>query len=68
MCLQGVFLFPNGFKKMKHVRKKTMQSNFESMFDKELWYITYKHNWNVIEEQLKVNEELNHIMTIYSSN
>nr|XP_034824414.1 origin recognition complex subunit 3 isoform X2 [Maniola hyperantus] len=50
---KGVFLFPNGFKRTKYAKKKSKQPLFESIFNKELWYVTYKYNWNIIEHQLK---------------
>ncbi|XP_052738686.1 origin recognition complex subunit 3 [Bicyclus anynana] len=50
---KGVFLFPNGFKRTKHLKKKSKQPLFESIFKKEPWYMTFKSNWNIIEHQLK---------------
>ncbi|XP_039749028.1 origin recognition complex subunit 3 [Pararge aegeria] len=50
---KGVFLFSNGFKRAKHLKKKSKQPLFDSLFNKEPWYVTYKYNWNAIEIQLK---------------
>lgn len=52
---QGVFLFPNGFKKGKITNKKKKGLLlFEKIFKKDLWYETYKSNWEVIENELLV--------------
>lgn len=51
--LQGVFLFPNGYKKQKQ-SKKTSKPLFERLFRKELWYITYKRNWDFINSEIQV--------------
>ncbi|CAB3243566.1 unnamed protein product [Arctia plantaginis] len=69
---KGVFLFPNGFKKGKTINKKKKgHLLFEKMFKKDLWYETYKSNWEVIENELLelhnktysllLNDVVNHI-------
>ncbi|KAJ8732047.1 hypothetical protein PYW08_014777 [Mythimna loreyi] len=50
---KGVFLFTNGFKKGKTNKKKSGKVLFEKIFLKELWYETYKQNWNYIENELQ---------------
>ncbi|KAJ8732734.1 hypothetical protein PYW07_015333 [Mythimna separata] len=50
---KGVFLFTNGFKKGKVNKKKSGKVLFEKIFLKELWYETYKQNWNYIENELQ---------------
>ncbi|CAH2107349.1 unnamed protein product [Euphydryas editha] len=49
---KGVFLFPNGFKKTKHSKKKP-KCNLNERLSKDLWYETFKCNWELIENQLK---------------
>lgn len=51
--LQGVFLFPNGYKKQKQ-SKKIPKTLFEKLFTKELWYKTYKRNWDFINCEIQV--------------
>lgn len=52
--LQGVFLFPNGFKRTKKFKKK-LKSNLNECLSKDPWYETFKCNWELIESQLKVS-------------
>ncbi|XP_053602872.1 origin recognition complex subunit 3 [Plodia interpunctella] len=51
---KGVFLFKNGFKKVKNPKKKTQNKNFfEKSFGKQPWYVAFKRNWKIIEDEIK---------------
>ncbi|XP_050663609.1 origin recognition complex subunit 3 isoform X2 [Leptidea sinapis] len=50
---KGVFLFSNGFKRTHKSKKHKKKSVFDIYFGSEEWLITFRHNWNLFEEQLK---------------
>ncbi|XP_045513572.1 origin recognition complex subunit 3 isoform X2 [Pieris brassicae] len=56
---KGVFLFPNGYNNGKKSKKKSL-SIFESTFSNELWYTSFKRNWDAVEDQLKILHEMTH--------
>lgn len=53
LIFQGVFAFANGLNTKKS--KKTSSSYwFNSLFTNEPWYMHYRENWNIFENELKV--------------
>ncbi|XP_026328360.1 origin recognition complex subunit 3 [Hyposmocoma kahamanoa] len=74
---KGVFLFPNGYKKQKQ-SKKVPKTLFEKLFTKELWYITFKRNWNFINSEIQdlnnrtyselLNDIVHYILSVYQAN
>ncbi|XP_068630803.1 origin recognition complex subunit 3 [Battus philenor] len=49
---KGVFIFANGFKRNKKIKQKS-SCLFNSISTKEPWYVHFKRNWGLLENEIK---------------
>ncbi|XP_013187102.2 origin recognition complex subunit 3 isoform X2 [Amyelois transitella] len=76
---KGVFLFKNGFKKSKNLKKTSHHKNlFEKTCSKQPWYVAFRKNWQIIEEEIMelhsrtystlLNDIVNYIKSFHNHN